>query len=64
MSVLNTIFLIIGTALIIVGTVSFLLPGLTRFINAPGGPKLKASIAMVIGIFFLVLSLFVEMPIE
>ena len=64
MSALNTIFLIIGTVLVIVGAVSFLLPGLTRFINSPGGPKLKAVISMSIGIFFILLGLLVEMPME
>lgn len=64
MYLLNTIFLIVGIGISILGAVSFFIPALTRFINSPGGPKFKAVISMSIGIFFILLSLFVEMPIE
>ena len=64
MYLLNTIFLIVGISISILGVVSFFLSALTKFINAPGGPKLKAIIATSIGIFFILLSLFIEMPME
>ena len=64
MYMLNQMFLIMGIAVTILGIASFFIEGLTRFINSPGGPKFKAMICTVLGLVFLLLSIFIEMPIE
>jgi hypothetical protein len=50
MALANTILIIVGIIVIIIGLAAFLNPNFSRLINAPGGPRLKASIAMIIGI--------------
>ena len=62
MELLNTIFLIIGTCLTLLGLASLFFPNLTRWINAPGGPRLKSIICLIIGVIFVIFSLLVEMP--
>jgi len=64
MYLVNTIFLIVGIGISILGVVSFFIPALTRFINAPGGPKLKSIISLIIGIIFIILSFVIEIPLE
>jgi len=64
MFLLNTIFLIVGIVVLAIGVLAFFNPVFARIINAPGGPRTKAIIASIIGIFFILLSLLVEMPLE
>jgi len=64
MYLMNTFFLIVGIGLILFGIAGFFIEGLTRFMNAPGGPKMKAVICAIIGLIFLLLSFLVEMPLE
>jgi len=64
MYIMNTFFLILGIGLIILGIASFFIQGLTRIMNSPGGPKMKSLICTIIGVFFILLALMVQMPLE
>jgi hypothetical protein len=64
MLLVNTILLLVGIIVLIIGILAFFFPGLTRIINAPGGPKMKAIIAAIIGIILILIGLLVEIPIE
>jgi hypothetical protein len=62
MSITNTILIIVGIIVIIIGIISFFNPNFSRLINAPGGPKLKAIIAMIAGIIILIIGFIVQIP--
>ena len=64
MYLMNTFFLILGIGLALLGIASFFLEGLTRIMNAPGGPKMKSLICTIVGVAFIIFSLTVEMPLE
>ena len=59
MDPINTILLISGAIVILFGIGAFLHPNLARWINAPGGPRLKAVIAMIIGFILIIIAFFV-----
>jgi hypothetical protein len=58
----NTVFIIIGSLVTILGIIALFVPKLTRIINAPGGPRLKAIIAIITGIIIMLIGIFVEIP--
>jgi len=58
----NTILIIIGAIVTIIGIAGFLNPNFTKIINAPGGPRLKAIIAIVAGLIILIAGLLIEIP--
>ena len=58
----NTILIIIGVIVTAIGILGFFNPNFTKLINAPGGPRLKAIIAIVIGVIILVLGLIIKIP--
>ena len=62
METVNIILLVSGAFVSLLGIVAFLNPNLTRWINAPGGPRLKAIIALITGIILVITSLIVEFP--
>ena len=62
MDITNIILLIIGAIVIIFGIGAFLNPNISRWINAPGGPKLKGSIAIVVGFIIIILGLLTKFP--
>ena len=64
MFLLNTLLLIVGIVALIIGILTFFIPGFARLINAPGGPRMKAVIAAIIGIIFILIALLVEIPLE
>ena len=64
MNLLNTIFLIVGIGVTILGAASFFIPALTRFINAPGNPKIKSIISIIIGIIIIIISFVYKIPVE
>ena len=64
MYLMNTFFSILGIGLLLLGIAGFFIEGFTRFMNAPGGPKMKALICATIGLVFLLLGLLVDMPLE
>jgi len=58
----NTILIIIGSIVALIGIIAFFIPALTKIINAPGGPRLKAIIAIITGIILILIGLIVEIP--
>ena len=64
MEIVNTIFLIIGILVLAIGMIAFINPAFTRWINAPGGPKVKALVAAISGIIFIILAFIIEIPLE
>ena len=58
----NTILIIIGAIVTIIGVAGFINPNFTKVINAPGGPRLKAIIAIVAGLIILFVGLLVKIP--
>ena len=64
MEFVNIIFLLVGVFTLILGIVSMLNPNLTRFINFPGGPRIKAMVAISTGVLFCILAFIVDLPLE
>ena len=62
MEIANTIIIIVGIITLLFGVAAFFNPNFTRLINAPGGPKLKAIIAMIAGIILIIVSLIYNFP--
>jgi len=62
MTTANLILLLVGGIVTILGVLSIFYPGLTRVINAPGGPRLKSIMAIIIGLVILIIGLIIELP--
>jgi len=62
MNTLNLIFLIVGIIVTALGFASLVFPSLTQFINSPGGPRIKAVVAICVGIILLLVGVFTTMP--
>ena len=62
MGLANTILIIIGIIVIIIGLATFINPNFSRLINAPGGPRLKAIIALIAGAILLLVGLIIQLP--
>jgi hypothetical protein len=54
--------MVAGVIVTIIGVAGFLNPNFTKIINAPGGPRLKAIIAIIIGIIIIGAGLLIEIP--
>jgi hypothetical protein len=64
MELVNIILTIVGISVLLIGIGAFLNPNFARLINAPGGPRLKAAIATIVGIIIIIIGLIVEIPME
>ena len=64
MEIVNIILIITGVIVLLFGIGAFLNPNIARWINAPGGPRLKAMIATIIGIILIVIAFIIEIPME
>jgi len=64
METTNLILLVAGVIVLLFGIGAFLHPNIARWINAPGGPRLKAIIATIIGIILIVIAFIIEIPME
>ena len=62
MTFTNTIIIIVGIIVIIIGLAAFINPNFSRLINFPGSPRFKASIAFIIGIIIIIIGLIIEIP--
>jgi hypothetical protein len=60
MEAANLIFIVVGVIVILFGIGAFIHPNLARWINAPGGARLKSLIALIIGILGVILGLFIK----
>lgn len=58
MESVNYIIILIGIIVTIIGVLSFIFPGLTRLINAPGNERIKSIITTTIGIIIIIVGLF------
>jgi len=58
MESLNYITIALGVIITLIGILSFIFPGLTRIINAPGNERIKSIIATIIGIIIIIVGLF------
>ena len=56
---MHIILIILAIPLILLGLGAFLNPNIARWINAPGGPKLKAIIAMIAGFGMIIVGLII-----
>jgi hypothetical protein len=62
METVNIIMIVVGVIVALIGVVAFFNPSFARIINAPGGPRLKAIIALIAGIIILIVGLIVQIP--
>jgi len=62
MALANTILIVSGIIVIIIGLAVFINPNFSRLINAPGGPRLKASIAIIAGVILLIIGIIIQLP--
>jgi hypothetical protein len=53
METANTVMIIVGALLTLLGALTIFIPNLTRIINVPGGPKLKAIVSIIIGLILI-----------
>ncbi len=58
----NLVFILIGAFVTFTGILSFINPNWTRWINFPGGPRLKAIAALVSGLILLLVGLLIKIP--
>ena len=58
----NTILIVVGIIVFIIGLAAFINPNFSRLINAPGSPRLKAVIALIAGIILLIIGLIIQLP--
>ncbi len=56
------ILIVAGIIVIIIGLAVFINPNFSRLINAPGGPRLKASIAIIVGVILSIIGLIIKLP--
>ncbi len=64
MNIINTVFTAIGIIVLLIGILAFFNPNWTRWINFPGGPKIKAIGAAITGFIFIIIGLLIEVPME
>ena len=64
MSIVNTILIVVGVIVIIIGILAFFNPVIARLINFPGGPKIKAIGATIIGIILIIIGYIIEIPVD
>jgi len=60
MGLTNLILPICGAIVFLFGIAAFLNPNFSRWINVPGGPKLKAAVALIVGIIIIIIGLTIE----
>ena len=57
METLNIVIIIVGAIVSFIGILAFLYPNFAKLINVPGGPKLKAIVALIVGLIILIYGL-------
>jgi hypothetical protein len=57
MESINILIIIVGAIVSLIGLAAFLNPNFAKLINVPGGPKLKAIVALIIGLIILIYGL-------
>ena len=59
METINIVLIIVGAIVSLIGVAAFLNPNFSKLINVPGGPKLKAIVAIIIGLIILITGLII-----
>jgi hypothetical protein len=54
MDTINYVLILVGVIVSLIGLAAFINPNFARIINVPGGPKLKAIAAIIVGIILLI----------
>jgi hypothetical protein len=62
MGMTNTLLLIVGIIVTLIGIGAFINPNIAKIINAPGGPRLKAIICIIIGIIIIIVGFAISLP--
>ena len=62
MGLANTIFIIAGIIVALIGVAAFFIPNFARLINAPGGPRMKAIVALISGVILIIVGLVIQFP--
>jgi len=62
MGTTNTILLIIGAIVTLIGIGAFINTNLAKLINVPGGPRLKATICTVVGLIIIIIGFAISPP--
>jgi len=58
----NNILLFVGIMVTLIGATSLIAPNVARIISAPGNARIKAAIAIVVGLILVFISLFIKIP--
>lgn len=58
----NMVVIIVGIIVILIGLLAFFNPNFSRLINAPGSPRLKAIVALIVGFILLIIGFIIEIP--
>jgi len=64
MNTANIVLIIVGAIILLIGIAAFVNPNWTRWINFPGGPKLKAIGSTTVGIILIIIGLIIEIPMK
>ena len=62
MEIANIITIVVGVIVASIGVTAFFNPNFARIINIPGSPRLKAIVALIVGIIIAIVGLFVQLP--
>ena len=54
METVNTVLIIVGALLTLLAALTIFIPNLSRIINVPGGPRLKAILSIITGLILIV----------
>ena len=60
METVNTVLIIVGALLTLLGALTIFIPNLSRIINGPGGPRLKAIVSIIIGLILIIIGVTIE----
>jgi uncharacterized membrane protein len=61
METVNIVLIIVGALLTLLGVLTIFIPNLSRIINVPGGPKLKAIVLIIIGLILIVVGISIQL---
>jgi hypothetical protein len=61
METINIVLIIVGALLTLLGALTIFIPNLSRIINVPGGPKLKAIVLIIIGLILIVVGISIQL---
>ena len=62
MSITNYVFIITGAFVTIIGLLALVIPGLNKIISSPGNKTIQSIVAIIIGLIFLIIGLFIDLP--